>query len=317
MTYGIAIQQALYDEMKLDENVLVFGEDIQKNLYGYTGDLLDTFGENRVINIPLSEASIVGMISGAAMCGLRPILDLTLPNFMYIAMDQLANIAAKTHYMYNGEYKLPLTIFCTSMQGSGNAAQHSDRLHSLFMSIPGLKIICPTTPQDAYSMLRAAIRDDNPVLSFMDRSLFWQESEVDKNRIEVIGKAKIIQEGTDISIVTVAGCSKMITELLPELREKKISSEVIDLRTVIPIDIETILNSVRKTGKLVICDTSNKTGSVACQIAALVAERGFEYLKKPIQVAACEDIPIPFTKELEQQVLVTKEKIQTKIDVIL
>lgn len=313
ITYGEAINQALMDEMDSDQSVILLGEDVKDNLYGYTNCLYEKFGDKRVINIPLSEASIVGIACGAAMCGLRPIIDLTLPNFLYIAMDQIANIIAKMCYTYNGAYSVPLTIFCSSMCGSGNAAQHSDRLHSLLMSVPGLKIICPATPQDMYSMLREAVRDDNPVVCFADRSLFWQRDEVTKIAEPMIGRAKIVEEGNDVTIVTVSGCLQMVMDINEGLKEKGIYADIIDVRTVVPLDYETIEKSVKKTGKIVICDTANKRGSVANEIASLLAQNAFYLLKAPIRVVTCENVPVPFTKKLENEVIVSKEKIFTNI----
>ena len=313
MTYGNAIYHALYDELENDSNVVLFGEDIQKNVYGYTKGLVDIYGTERVINIPLSEASVMGMACGAAMCGIRPVLDLTLPNFLYITMDQIANIAAKTHYMYDGQFKLPLTVFCSSMCGSSNAAQHSDRLHAMCMNIPGLKVICPATPQDMYSMLREAIQDDNPVICFADRSIFWQEEDVDTQIGKRIGHANIVEEGTDITIVTISSCLQLVKDILPKVHEVGINADVIDIRSVNPLDFATINKSVHKTGRLLICDTANKTGSVASEIASLTAQYALDSLSEPIQIVACENIPIPFAKNLEQQIMVTKDKILDKI----
>lgn len=313
LTYCNAIYQALYDELNTNHDVILFGEDIRDNVYGYTKGLVEAFGKERVINIPLSEASVTGIVCGAAMCGLRPVLDLTIPNFLYIAMDQIANIAAKSRYMCAGAYALPLTIFCSSMCGSGNAAQHSDRLHSLFMNIPGLKIICPANVQDMYLMLKEAIEDDNPVLCFTDRSLFWLEDDISNVSQKKFGEANVVVEGKDLTIVTVSGCLHMVEEILPSLIVNGISAEVIDIRTVVPLDFNTIKKSVEKTGKVIICDTANRTGSVASEIAALLAQYALTSLKAPIQIVACEDVPVPFTKTLEQQIIVTKEKIYKAI----
>lgn len=312
-TYGKAIEQAIYDEMEMDSSVLVLGEDIQKNLYGYTGGLCEKFGSKRVINIPLSEAGAMGIVCGAAMCGLRPILDLTTTNFLYVAMDQIANMAAKVHYMSNGVYLLPITILCSDMSGNGNAAQHSDRVHSLFQNIPGLKTICPESPQDMYSMMRGAVRDNSPVLCITDRSLFWTEDDIELRIEEIFCTSKKVIDGSDISIITISGCLKMVREILPVLKEKKISAEVIDVRSIVPLDFNTILESVKKTGRVIICDTANKTGSVASEIAARISQEAFYFLKEPVQIVACEDVPIPFAKELEKEILVTKEKILDKL----
>lgn len=313
LTYGNALRQAMYDELKEDPNVVLFGEDIQKNLYGYTGGFCEEFGENRIINIPLSEASVVGVASGSAMCGMRPIVDLTVSNFLYVAMDQIANIASKIHYMSNGEYSVPITILCSIMSGSGNAAQHSDRTYSVFQNIPGLKVICPATPQDMYSMMRAAVQDDGPVLCMTDRSLFWTEDEVLTDKKGIIGKPHKIQDGDDITIVTVSGCLKLVREILPELEEENISAEIIDVCTVTPIEYDLIYKSVEKTGRVIICDAANRTGSVASEIASRIAQNSFFALREPIEIVTGEDISVPFAKILENQVLISKQEILKRI----
>lgn len=315
LTYREAINRALYDALEEDQNVILFGEDDKNNLYGYTEGLYEAFGDERVKDIPLSEAGVVGMACGAAICGLRPIVDLTTENFLYVAMDQICSIAAKTAYMYDGAYSVPLTIFSSAMSTGGNAAQHSDRIHSLFMNIPGLKIICPATPQDMYSMLREAIKDNNPVLCFADRMLFWMEGEVNIEEKVELGKARIVKEGTDLTIVTISGCLKIVKELLPEIEAWGISADILDVRSVVPLDFNTIKESVKKTGRVVICDTANRAGSLAGHISSLIAQNAFEYLKAPIGIAACEDVPIPYARELEATVLVSKEKIKREIKV--
>lgn len=313
MTYGNALRQAIYDSLKSDKTVFLMGEDIQKNLYGYTEGLLEEFGSERVLNIPLAEAGAMGIACGAAMCGLRPIIDLTIPNFLYVAMDQIANMAAKIHYMSNGEYLMPITVLCSAMSGSGNAAQHSDHVHSLFQNIPGLKIICPATPQDMYSMMREAVKDNSPVLCLTDRTLFWVKDEVELKSGDSISGSKQITTGKDISIIAVSSCVQMVKEILPEINNSNISAELIDVRSIVPLDLETILESVKKTKRVIICDTSNQNGSVASEIAAQLAQKAFYVLKEPIQIVAAENVPSPFAKVLEDEVLVTKEKILNRI----
>ncbi len=312
--YSEAIQFALEDELLDNDNVVLFGEDIQKNLYGYTEGFEKKFGKDRIINIPLSEASVVGLACGAAMCGLKPIVDLTVSNFLYVSMDQIASIAAKTCYMYSGKYNVPITILCSSMEHSGNAAQHSDRLHSLFSAIPGLKVICPSTPQDMYSMLRGAIQDNNPVICFTSRNLFMQEEEVDKSIITAPGISKKIENGSDLTIITVSSCLQMVRDILPELKTKSISVEIIDVRTVKPLDYSLIFKSVEKTGKVIICDTASRTGSTASEIASIIQQEKFSYLSEAIQLVTAEDVPAPFIRTHENEVFVTKEKILNKID---
>jgi acetoin:2,6-dichlorophenolindophenol oxidoreductase subunit beta len=313
MTYGEAIREALHQELNDDPLTVLFGEDIRYNIYGYTGKLVETFGHDRVIDTPLSEAALVGTSVGAAMCGLKTIVDLTVANFLFVAMDQIVSIASKTNYMYNGQFKLPVTIMCSTLYNASNAAQHSDRPHSIFMNIPGLKVIAPSMPQDAYSLLRSAIRDNNPVIYFSDRTLFYSKQEVDLDLQIEIGKAAVVREGSDITIVSISGCTKLAVDILPELGRLNISAEIIDVRTLVPLDKQTILDSVRKTGKVVIADTANKTCSAASEIASILAEEAFFSLRAPIGIVAHEDVPVPFAKNLELQLLPTKEKLLKKV----
>jgi pyruvate/2-oxoglutarate/acetoin dehydrogenase E1 component len=313
ITYGEAIREALFKELENDPSVVFFGEDIQHNLYGYSGNLLKTFGKKRIINTPLSEAAIVGSAIGAAMCGLKTIIDLTVANFLFVAMDQIVNMAAKTNYMYNGQFELPLTIMCGTFYNCGNAAQHSDRPHPMFMNVPGLKIVAPTCPQDAYSLLRASIVDKNPVIYFSDRSLFYTEAEVDENCKIELGQAAVLKEGNDITIIAISGCAKMALDILPELKNNNISAEIIDIRSLVPLDKNTIKKSVLKTGRVVIADTANKTCSAASEISSILAEELFSALKAPIGIVAYDDVPVPFAKNLELQIMPTREKIFQKV----
>lgn len=314
ITYGEAINYALRDELSSDNSVVLFGEDIIHNLYGYTDGLFEQFGQERVKNVPLSEAGVIGLSCGAAMCGLKPIIDLTVPNFLFVAMDQIVSIASKSIYMSNGQYNLPITIITSSLAGSGSAAQHSDRLHSLFSGISGLKIIAPATPQDMYSMFREAIQDKSPVLCFADRKLTWTRENVDFNLKVPVGKCKLVKEGSDLTIVSVSSCLKMLKDNLYEIEKNGISAEIIDLRTVAPLDFETIKKSVEKTGRVLICDTSNKSGSIANEIASLISQNCLNSLKQPVEIVAAENIPVPFVKVMEDEILVTAGKILNRIN---
>lgn len=313
ISYGEAIREALYHELENDQSVVLFGADIEHNLYGYTDNLTNVFGKKRVITMPLSEAAVVGTAIGAAMCGLKTIVDLTVANFLFVAMDQIVSMASKTNYMYNGQYKLPITIMCATLYNASNSAQHSDRPHSIFMNVPGLKIVAPTCPQDAYSLLRSSVSDNNPVLYFADRNLFYTKEDIDFNRKIEIGKATVLNEGADITIITISGCTKLALDILPELKKNNISAEIIDVRTLIPLDEETIKKSVQKTGRVVIADTANKTCSAASEISSILAEELFHALKAPIGIIAHDDIPVPFARNLELQILPTKEKLFQKI----
>lgn len=313
LTYGEAVREALFKELEKHQDVVMFGQDIQHNLYGYTKDLLSIFGEERIINTPLSEAAVVGTAIGAAMCGVRTVLDLTVSSFLYVAMDQIVSMASKTIYMYDGQFKLPLTIMCSSMYNGSNGAQHSDRPHPIFMSIPGLKVITPSTPQDAYSLLRSSIQDDSPVIYFTDRSIFYNKEDVDLNLEIKLGEAKLLKEGNDITIIAVSGAVSTVLSTYEELRRQNILVDIIDVRSLTPLDENTILNSVNKTGRIVIVDTAHKTCSAASEISSIIAEKAFSSLKAPIGIVAYDDVPIPFAKELEVVLMPTKDKVLKKV----
>lgn len=313
ITYREAIREALDKGLEDDDSVVLFGQDIHHNVYGYTDNLLNKYGVKRIINTPLSESAVLGTAIGAAMCGLKTIVDLTVGNFLYVAMDQISSIAAKNAYMYNGQFKLPLTIMCSTLYNTSSAAQHSDRPHPMVMNIPGLKVVSPASPQDAYSLLRVSINDNNPVIYFSDRSLFYTKENVDLNFNIEIGNASILTKGDDITIVTIAGCRKLALDILPELSLNNISAEIIDVRSLVPLDIETIKSSVRKTGRVVIIDTANKTCSAASEISSLLAEDIFYNLKAPIGIVSYDNVPVPFAKNLEMQIMPTKEKIFNKV----
>lgn len=307
MRYHEAICKAIADEMTADSSVVMFGEDIRNNLYNYTDKLIETFGENRIIDIPLAEAGVVGAAAGMAMCGMRPIVDLTISNFLYVAMDQIVNMIAKMQYMYNGNYQLPITLICSNMYRGGNAAQHSDRNHGLFMHFPGLKVICPATQNSMYWMLRAAIRDNNPVLCFSDRTCFSIEGEIEP--LFNAGQNAVFSYGNDVTIVTISGAYRMVMDGLNQLQEKGIHPEIVAVESLCPLDMDSILESLKKTGRIIICDTDNRTGSAASEIAARISQSGLTYLKQEICIIAADDYPIPFARHLEEQIVLTKEKI--------
>jgi len=313
MTYGNAIREALYKELENDQSLVLFGEDIQHNLYGYTGNLANIFGKNRVIDVPLSEAAVVGTAIGAAMCGMRTIVDLTVASFLFVAMDQIVSMASKTNYMYNGQFELSLTIMCSTFYNSSIAAQHSDRPHPIFMNIPGLKLVMPATPQDAYSLLRSSVVDKNPVIYLSDRTLFYNEAEVDENYRTELGQANVLKKGSDITIIAISGCTKMAMDILPELYRNNISAEIIDVRSLVPLDKDTIKKSVQKTGRVIIADTANKTCSAASEIASILVAEIFSALKAPIGIVAHDDVPVPFARNLELAIMPTKEKIFQKV----
>lgn len=312
MKYNEAICRAIADEMTENASVLMFGEDIRNNLYNYTENLVNTFGEKRVIDIPLAEAGVVGAAAGMAMCGLRPIVDLTISNFLYVAMDQITNMIAKMQYMYNGNYQVPVTLMCSNMYRGGNACQHSDRNHGLFMHIPGLKVICPSTPNSMYWMLRRAIQDNNPVMCFSDRTCFSMDGEIEQ---EFHGdKNSVFTYGSDVTIVAISGAYRMVSDGLEQLLENGIRPEIVLVESLIPLETESIFESLKKTGRLVICDTDNRTGSAASEIASRISQNDLiKYLNKEICILASEDYPVPFARNLEEEIVLTKEKVVSGI----
>lgn len=314
LSYGEAMREALFMELHENQDTIMFGQDIEHNLYGYTKDLKNIYGAMRIKDTPLSEAAVVGTGIGAAMCGIRTIIDLTVSNFLYVAMDQIVNMAAKTIYMYDGQFRLPLTIMCSSMYKCGNGAQHSDRPHPMFMNVPGLKIATPSTPQDAYSLLRSSINDNSPVIYFSDRTLFYDKADVNLDLQIGLGKANIISQGKNLTLIAISGSLSIALATANELKTvNDISIELIDVRTLAPLDRATILQSVIKTGRVVIVDTAHKTCSAASEISSIIAEEAFEYLKSPIGIVSYEDCPIPFSNELEVILAPSKEKLLNKI----
>jgi len=304
-----AIRDALYSEMERDENVFLMGEDVVRSMFGTSAGLVEAFGIERVRDTPLSEAAFVGAAVGAAMTGMRPVVEMSLTSFMYVAMDQFISMAAKTTYTYGGQFKVPVVFMATMTYGVNNAAQHSDRPFPMFMNVPGFKILVPTNPADTYGLLRSAIRDDDPVLIFTDGTTGFQKVEVDEDLLVPIGKAAVVREGTDVTIVGVSGGVVYALAAAEELEKEGISAEVIDPRTLVPLDKKCILDSVEKTGRLVAVDIAHKTCSAASEISSIVAQDAFHALKGPIQVVATDDVPVPFSPSLEMQIFPSPEKV--------
>ena len=304
LSYMDAIVLAQKEEMLRDESVVLIGEDI--SIYGGT-ELVKRFDENRVRNMPISENSFTGMGIGAAMTGLRPIVDLTIASFTYLASDQIINQASKLRYMTGGQIQVPI-VFRTGMYYKiGNAAQHSDRPYPFFMSAPGLKIIVPSTPADMKGLLKSAVRDDDPVMIFEDCNLWAKKEQVstDPDYLIPIGRADIKRAGSDVTIISIGACLPIVLAASDALQKQGISAEVVDPRTLVPLDRETLIRSVAKTGRLVIVDNAHRTNSAASEIAAVIAEEAFESLRKPIQRVTTPDVHIPFSSVLEKTVYPT------------
>jgi pyruvate dehydrogenase E1 component beta subunit len=314
-----AINQAISEEMARDENVYIMGEDIRRAVYGATQDLLNDYGEKRVLDTPLSENGFFGAAIGSSLVGMRPIVE-TLTSFMWVGMDQLISQAAKMRYMFGGQATLPVVFRATMFYGGGSAAHHSDRSYPMFMNMPGIKIVVPSNPADMKGLLKSAVRDNDPTIVFEDGTLFGMRGEVPDNAdlpqgelIVPFGEAKVVREGTDCTIVAIAGAVNIAIAVSDQLAAEGISVEVIDPRTLVPFDKQTVLESVEKTGRLVIADPAHKVCSAASEIASIVAEEGFWSLQAPIQKVASEQVHIPFSPALEKLVYPDVAKITAAV----
>ncbi|MGH8149203.1 MAG: alpha-ketoacid dehydrogenase subunit beta [Steroidobacteraceae bacterium] len=306
-----AIRDAQFEEMTRDPRVFMMGEDLATNLFGATTGFVEAFGAERVRNTPISEAGFVGAAAGAAMVGMRPIVDVTIASFIYPAMDQLVSIVSKSRYLYGGQARLPLVLRLSLFYGNSTAAQHSDRPYPMLMAVPGLKIILPSSPLDAKGLLKSAIRADDPVLCFEDSSLWSAKMEVpdDLDFLVPLGTAAVRREGSDVTVVALGGMVPQALAAATDLAKEGLSVEVVDPRTLVPLDAETILQSVRKTGRLVAVDPAHRTCSAASEIAALVAEQAFGALRAPVLRVTAPDTHVPFSPPLEARIFPNRTSI--------
>lgn len=311
MTYAEAIREGMRVEMKRDPNVYIWGEDVGKfgGCFGVTSGLFEEF-PGRVLDTPISETAIVGAAVGAAAAGLRPIAEIMFVDFMGVCMDELFNQAAKMRYMFGGKAKIPMVLRTPCGAGMGAAAQHSQSMEAWFTHIPGVKTVMPSTPADAKGLMAAAVRDDNPVMYIEHKQLLGVKGEVpDGEYVIPLGKADIKKEGSDVTIVAWSWMVHKALAAAETLAQVGINAEVLDPRTLIPLDTESILKSVGKTGKLVIVHEAVKTGGFGGEIAAIVAEDGLDLLDAPIKRVAMPFTPIPFSPVLESAVIPSEEKI--------
>lgn len=298
MTVNDAIQQALVEEMRRDARVLIFGEGVATQQRA----LLEEFGKERVRNTPLSEAIIAGTAVGAAATGLRPIIDMLYAPFLTYAMDAIVNSAGKLRYMSGGQFNFPMVVMARTGAGWSVGAQHSHNLESWFVHSPGLKVVMPSNAADFKGLLKSAIRDDNPVLFFSDMTLGYTPGEVaeDDAALVSIGKAAIVRAGSDVTLVSYAKTVHTCVRAATTLAQQGIEAEVIDLRTLKPLDTETVLHSVRKTGRLVVVHEAGPLCSVGSDIAAVVADQAFDALQAPVRRITSPDVPTPASYALEQ-----------------
>ncbi|OAT73675.1 alpha-ketoacid dehydrogenase subunit beta [Parageobacillus thermoglucosidasius] len=321
LTGNKAIAEAIRLEMERDPNVFVMGEDVgvYGGIFGATEGLFQQFGPERVIDTPISETAFIGAAIGAAAEGMRPIVELMFVDFFGVCMDQIYNHMAKIPYMSGGRVKLPIVLMTAVGGGYSDAAQHSQTLYATFAHLPGMKVVAPSTPYDLKGMMISAIRDDNPVVFMFHKTLQglgWMDQldasvgHVPEEAYTVpIGKAKVVREGTDITIVGIQMTTHHALEAAKKLEQHEIQAEVIDLRSLVPLDRETILQSIKKTHRLLVVDEDYLSYGMTAEIAAIAAEEGLYDLDAPVRRLAVPDVPIPYSRPLEQFVLPNADKI--------
>ncbi len=310
-TYLDAIRVGLEEEMRRDPSVYIFGEDVALGgPFGVTKGLAESFGVNRLVNTPISEATVMGIAIGAATAGLRPVIEIMFIDFITLAMDQLVNHAAKLHYMSGGQLRIPLTVRVQCGISGAMGAHHSQSLESWLAHVPGLKVVMPANPADAKGLLKSAIRDDNPVVFIEHRGLYWTKGEVPAGDAMVpIGKAAVVRQGEQITIVALSSMVAPALAAAQELDAEGISAEVINPRTVSPLDVETITKSVKKTGRAIVAHEAVEQGGIGAEIVARIQQEAFYHLDSPIARVAAPFAPVPAGPTLEKAFLPSKEKI--------
>jgi pyruvate/2-oxoglutarate/acetoin dehydrogenase E1 component len=312
LTYRDALKEALREEMQRDETVFLMGEDIAEygGAYKVTDGLYHEFGKERVRNTPISEAAIIGTALGAAITGMRPVAELMYIDFTTVGMDQIVNQVAKIRYMVGGQLNVPMVIRTQGGPGRSSAAQHGQSLEAWFVHVPGLLVVMPSTPADAKGLLKTAIRDDNPIMFIEHKLLYTEEGEVPDGDYTIpFGVADVKREGSDLTIVATSRMVLKVLDAAEELSAEGIEVEVIDPRTLVPLDEETILNSVRKTNRLLIAHEAVERGGFGAELAALVVRKAFDYLDAPIERVAAAPVPVPFAPVMENFVIPDKDDV--------
>lgn len=307
MTYRQALNEALREEMRRDQNVVLMGEEIGvfEGSYKVTAGLLQEFGRRRVIDTPIAEEGFVGMAAGAAMLGVRPVVEIMTINFSLLALDQVVNHAAKIHYMFGGQSSVPMVMRTPGGGGNQLAATHSQNFEAWYAYVPGLKVVVPSTPYDAKGLLRSSIRDNDPVIFIENLALYNTKGEVpeESDYTIPIGVAEVKREGTDLTIVTYSRMTVVALDVARRLEAQGISIEVVDVRSLRPLDRDTIVNSVKKTGRAVIIEEDWGSYGVGAELAATIQEGAFDYLDAPVRRVAGVEVPLPYAKVLERAAL--------------
>ncbi len=316
MNFAQALNNAHVLEMNRDPNIYVAGEDVgvYGGIFGVTAGLLDTFGEKRVRDTPITESAIIGTAVGAASAGLRPVVEMMFVDFIGVALDQLFNQAAKMKYMFGGKARIPMVLRATCGAGIGAAAQHSQCLEALFMHLPGLKVVMPSTPFDAKGLLTASIRDDNPVVFLEHKMLYGIEGEVPEGDYSIpLGQADVKRVGRDVTVVATARMVHTALSAAEKLAADGIDVEVIDPRTLCPLDTDAIITSVKKTHRLVVIHEEVKFCGSGAEIAATVVEEAFDYLDAPIVRLGAPFAPVPFSPALEQAYIPSEDQLRDAV----
>ena len=307
-----AVNEALAEEMRLDSTVILMGEDVAEagTPFKVTSGLVEEFGTTRVIDTPISEPGFTGLAVGAAMTGLRPVVDIMFGDFLFLIMDQLCNQAAKTHYMSGGKLTVPMVVRTNMGATRRSAAQHSQSLHALVAHIPGIKVAMPSSAYEAKGLMKTAIRDNNPVIIFEDKLMYQDKAPVPEQEYLIpFGAAHILREGSDITLVATSSMVQVAQAAALHLAEQGVSAEVIDPRTIAPLDEETILTSVKKTSRAIVIDEGHQSYGVTAEIAARIAEKAFYHLDAPVQRLGAMDVPIPFSPALEDLTVPTPDDV--------
>jgi len=312
ITFAQAINEALAEEMRRDPRVFIIGEDVAEagTPFKVLSGLVKEFGAQRVIDSPISEAGISGIGVGAAMTGMRPVVDIMFGDFITLTMDQLVNQAAKIHYMSGGKLKVPMVLRTTLGASRRSAAQHSQSLHAWLSHIPGLKVAVPSTPYDAKGLLKSAIRDDNPVVFFEDKMMYQLKGPVPHEEYTIpLGVADVKRAGSDITLVATSSMVHVALAAADALQASGISAAVVDVRTTVPLDKETIIESVKKTSRAIVIDEGYERYGVTAEIASVIADGAFYYLDAPVKRMGAMDVPVPFSPVLEDQTVPTREAV--------
>ena len=302
MMFSEAVREAIAEEMRRDPSVFIMGEDVGAagNVFKVLVGLYGEFGPERVIDTPISEEGFTGVGVGAALTGMRPIVEIMFGDFIALVMDQIVNQAAKLRYMSGGQAKVPLTIRATLGAGRSSAAQHSQSLHAWCAHIPGLKVVIPSTPADAKGLIKSAVRDDNPVIVYEDKMMYSLKGMVPTAEYTIpLGVADVKREGSDVSLIATSSMVHVALKAAATLQEQGISAEVVDPRSLVPLDKEALVNSVSKTGRAVIIDEGYRGYGITGELSSVIYEGAFDYLDSPIVRIGAMDVPVPFSKPLE------------------